>query len=216
MGQTDFLNNALEKMKPKHVFISVIIVIVMVSIPPIITVSRSSSEEAALTKSINNMTEKQDEMLTSLKQTNWSIMTILSGNSNNLTLSSSKEIIRAMLMSAKYRIILDVEGVLERNHISDVSRQPIIKGALEVRVNNYYNSDYSSMARLYYNNVQLSTIWDGIDKDELLAAIYETIFSGSGDKKTIHEDVVSVINNKFDGYYEHANKKLNEMTIQPK
>jgi hypothetical protein len=216
MGQTDFLNNALEKMKPKHVFISVIIVIVMVSIPPIITVSRSSSEEAALTKSINNMAERQDEMLTSLKQTNWSIMTILSGNSNNLTLSSSKEIIRAMLMSAKYRVIIDVEGILERNHIADESRQPIIKGALEVRVNNYYNSDYSSMARLYYNNVQLSTIWDGIDKDDLLNAIYETIFCGSGDKKTIHEDVVSVINNKFDGYYEHANTELNKMTIVPK
>jgi hypothetical protein len=203
-------------MKPKHVFISVIIVIVMVSIPPIITVSRSSSEEAALTKSINNMAERQDEMLTSLKQTNWSIMTILSGNSNNLTLSSSKEIIRAMLMSAKYRVIIDVEGILERNHIADESRQPIIKGALEVRVNNYYNSDYSSMARLYYNNVQLSTIWDGIDKDDLLNAIYETIFCGSGDKKTIHEDVVSVINNKFDGYYEHANTELNKMTIVPK
>jgi hypothetical protein len=216
MGQTDFLNNALEKMKPKHVFISVIIVIVMVSIPPIITVSMSSSEEKALNESISIISEKQDAMLMSIKQTNWSIMAMLSGNSNNLTLSSSKEIIRAMLMSAKYRIILDVEGVLERNHISDVSRQPIIKGALEVRVNNYYNSDYSSMARLYYNNVQLSTIWDGIDKDELLDAIYETIFSGSGDKKTIHEDVVNVINNKFDGYYEHANTELNKMTIQPK
>jgi hypothetical protein len=216
MGQTDFLNNALEKMKPKHVFISVIIVIVMVSIPPIITVSMSSSEEKALNESISIISEKQDAMLMSIKQTNWSIMAMLSGNSNNLTLSSSKEIIRAMLMSAKYRIILDVEGVLERNHISDVSRQPIIKGALEVRVNNYYNSDYSSMARLYYNNVQLSTIWDGIDKDELLDAIYETIFCGSGDKKTIHEDVVNVINNKFDGYYEHANTELNKMTIQPK
>jgi len=216
MGQTDFLNNALEKMKPKHVFISVIIVIVMVSIPPIITVSMSFSEEKAMNESLSIISEKQDAMLMSIKQTNWGIMAMLSGNSNNLTLSSSKEIIKAMLMSAKYRIVLDVEGVLERNHISDVSRQPIIKGALEVRVNNYYNSDYSSMARLYYNNTQLSTIWDGIDKDELLGAIYETIFSGSGDKKTIHEDVVNVINNKFDGYYEHANTELNKMTIQPK
>jgi len=216
MGQTDFLNNALEKMKPKHVFISVIIVIIMVSIPPIITVSMGSSEEKALNESISNISEKQDAMLMSLKQTNWSIMAMLSGNSNNLTLSSSKEIIRAMLMSAKYRIILDVEGVLERNHISDVSRQPIIKGALEVRVDNYYNSDYSSMARLYYNNTQLSTIWDGIDKDELLDAIYKTIFCEGGNKETIHDDVVNVINNKFDGYYEHANTELNKMTSQPK
>jgi len=219
--KTDFLNTALEKMRPKHVFISVIISIILVGIPPIIAVSIASDKDAQIEtviKSHAQLYKNQEVIMSSLEQTNWSIMTILSGNNNNLTLSSSKEIIKATLTSAKFRILKDVEGIVKRNHVNDSSRQIVIRAALKVRLDNYYSSDYSSMARLYYNNNQLSNIWDLIDRNVLLSKICCIIFNPDyhHDKELLIEDVTNEINNEFDGYYEMANRQLNKMTQIPK
>lgn len=211
MIKVDFFNDALEKMKPKHVFIAVLVSILMVSVPPIITVSRTSSTDKALAVIIEN----QDLMARSLSQANWGLSTILSGNNNNLTMSSAKDIIKATMNSSQYRIIMDVEGILNRNHIDDSSRRVVIKEGLRIRINNYYNADHSSMTRLYYNNHQLSSIWEGIDPDFLLNSICKILFSNE-DRGVIHSDVISEINNKFEGYYEQANYELNKMSVNPK
>jgi len=204
--ELNWLNRLLKKLTPTHVFILALAVVIL-----------ANGGSWATSYFSTEYNKKRDEMLIQrLDEIAWNVSILRSGNNNNLSLSGAKYITEKTLRDSKLMLLSDINNMLKINNITDKSRQPIIILSLDAKINKYYTSDYSSLTRFYYNNKQMSLIWDSFEVGDLSKDLSRVLFDDSyynrpNGHDLMKEDIKNILDAKFDSYKEIAFSTLNKL-----
>ena len=204
--ELNWLNRLLKKLTPTHVFILALAVIIL-----------ANGGSWATSYFSTEYNKKRDEMLIQrLDEIAWNVSILRSGNNNNLSLSGAKYITEKTLRDSKLMLLSDINNMLKINDITDKSRQTRIILSLDAKINKYYTSDYSSLTRFYYNNKEMSSIWDSFEVDDLSKDLSRVLFDDSyynrpNGHDLMKEDIKNILDARFDSYKEIAFLTLNKL-----
>ncbi len=194
-----WLNKALDKMSRGHVFVISLVLVVIIGMTPVLTSYTQTTKLSNIDKQLSDIS--------------WNLLLMRNGNMNNLTLSSAKEISRIALRASKYKIIEDIHRVITMNNVEDSLRQTLIRSALKSKIEGYYSADYHMMTRLYYEDTQLSTIWDEfsveIVVDNICRMLFDPVYNDN--HELLRTDLMSMLDQSFDRFYDITADRLEEM-----